>query len=151
MWTCYWLSPVWLFATSWTVAHQALLSMKLPRQEYWNGLTFPAPGALSYPGIEPRSSALQANSLPSESSGKPYYNGAGVLQRFLVEIKGLHFPFGLKQYRTEIAAQKQRQEPEVIAGKEAAWSSQISLQGSELPQDVEYGFEPSSLSRLTFS
>ena len=87
MWTCYWLSPVWLFATPWTVAHQALLSMKLPRQEYWSGLTFPSPGALSYPGIEPRSSALQADSLPSESSGKPYYNGAGVLQGFWWKLR----------------------------------------------------------------
>ena len=125
--------------------------MGFSRQEYCSGLTFPSPGDLSYPGIEPRSSASQADSLPSESSGKPYYNGAGVLQRFLVDIKGLHFPLGLKQCRTETVAQKQRQEPEVITGKEAAWSSQISLQGSGLPQDVEYGFEPSSLIRITFS
>ena len=60
---------------------------------------------------------MQADSLPSESSGKTYYNGTGVLQRFLVDIKGLHFPFELKECRTETAAQKQRQEPEVITGK----------------------------------
>ena len=35
------------------VAHQALLSMGFPRQEYWNGLTFPSPGDLPDPGIEP--------------------------------------------------------------------------------------------------
>ena len=29
------------FATPWIVAHQALLSMGLPRQEYWNGFPFP--------------------------------------------------------------------------------------------------------------
>ena len=34
-------------------------------------LPFPSPGDLSGPGIEPRSSALQANSLPSEPPGKP--------------------------------------------------------------------------------
>ena len=50
-----------------------------------------------------------------------------------------------------LPAMQERQEPEVITGKEAAWSSQISLQGSGLPQDVEYGFEPSSLIRITFS
>ena len=32
---------------------------------------FPSPGDLSNPGIEPRSPALQADSLPSESPGKP--------------------------------------------------------------------------------
>ena len=34
------LSHVQLFATPWTVAHQAPLSMKLPRQEYWSGCHF---------------------------------------------------------------------------------------------------------------
>ena len=40
------LSHVWLFATLWTVAHQAPLSMGFPRQEYWSGLPFPPPGNL---------------------------------------------------------------------------------------------------------
>ena len=34
------------------VAHQALLSMGFPRQEYWSGLPFPPPGDLPDPGIE---------------------------------------------------------------------------------------------------
>ena len=34
---------VQLFVTPWTVAHQALLSMGFPRQEYWSGLPFPSP------------------------------------------------------------------------------------------------------------
>ena len=34
------LSNVWLFATPWTVAHQAPLSMGFSRQEYWSGLPF---------------------------------------------------------------------------------------------------------------
>ena len=34
---------VWLFVTPWTVAHQALLSMRFSRQEYWSGLPFPPP------------------------------------------------------------------------------------------------------------
>ena len=37
------LSPVWLFATPWTVTHQAPLSMEFSRQEYWGGLPFPSP------------------------------------------------------------------------------------------------------------
>ena len=39
-------------------------------QEYWSGLPFPSPGDLPDPGIAPRSPALQADSLPSESPGK---------------------------------------------------------------------------------
>ena len=35
-----------LFATPWTVAHQASLPMELSRQEYWSGLPFPSPGDL---------------------------------------------------------------------------------------------------------
>ena len=42
-------------------------------QEYWRGLPIPPPGDLSDSGIEPRSSALQADSLPSEPPGKPSY------------------------------------------------------------------------------
>ena len=45
------------------------LSMGFSRQEHWNGLPFPAPGDLPDPGIEPRSPALQADSLPFESPG----------------------------------------------------------------------------------
>ena len=46
-------SRVQLFATLWTVAHQAPLFMGVSRQEYWSGLPFPSPGILSHPGIEP--------------------------------------------------------------------------------------------------
>ena len=60
------LSRVRLFATPWTVARQAPLSMGFSRQEYWSGLRFPSPGDLPDPGIEPKSPALQADSLPTE-------------------------------------------------------------------------------------
>ena len=45
--------------------------MEFSRQEYWNGLPFLSPGDLPQPGIEPRSVASQADSLPSEPPGKP--------------------------------------------------------------------------------
>ena len=64
------LSRVQLFATPWTVAHQAPPSMEFSRQEYWSGLPFPSPGDLPDPGIEPRSPTLQADALPSEPPGK---------------------------------------------------------------------------------
>ena len=64
------LSRVRLFATPWTVAHQAPPSMEFFRQEYWSGLPFPPPRDLPDPGIGPRSPELQADSLPSEPPGK---------------------------------------------------------------------------------
>ena len=67
-WSC---SVVSDSANPWTIARQAPPSMGFSRQEYWNGLPFPSPGDLSDPGIEPRSPALQADTLTSEPPGKP--------------------------------------------------------------------------------
>ena len=60
-----------LFLTLSTVTHKAPLSMGFSRQEDWSGLPFLSPGDLPDPGIEPRSPALQADSLLSEPPGKP--------------------------------------------------------------------------------
>ena len=49
-------------------------SMEFSRPEYWSGWPFHSPGDLPSPGIEPGSPTLQADVLPSESSGKPYIN-----------------------------------------------------------------------------
>ena len=65
------LSRDWLFETQWTVAHQAPLSMGFPRQEYWSGLPFPAPGGLLDTGIEPTSPALASRFLTTVPPGKP--------------------------------------------------------------------------------
>ena len=54
-----------------TDSRQGPLSMEFSRQEYWSGLPCPPPGDLPDPGIEPGSSALQVDSLPSEPPGKP--------------------------------------------------------------------------------
>ena len=67
-------SHVQLFATLWTVAHQALLSMGFSKQEYWSGFPFPTPGDPLYPAIELTSLSLlhwQAGSLPLVPPGKP--------------------------------------------------------------------------------
>ena len=58
---------VQLFATLWTIACQALLSMGFSRQEYWSWLPCPSPGDLPDPGIKAGSPALEADPLPSES------------------------------------------------------------------------------------
>ena len=81
------LGCVRLFATPWTAAHQAPLSMGFSRQEYWSGLPFPSPGDLPVPGIEPGSPTLQASSLPSEPPGKPF-KGAGDCRAVLRTTEG---------------------------------------------------------------
>ena len=77
------LSRVQLFATPWTVAYQASLSMGFSRQEYQSRLPFPSPGDLPDPGIEPRFPALQTDALPSELPGETtgeYINDAIFVQ-----------------------------------------------------------------------
>ena len=55
----------------------SILSMEFSRPEYWSALPFPSPGDLPNPGIEPRSPALQADSLPAEPQGKAKNTGVG--------------------------------------------------------------------------
>ena len=65
---------VQLFATPWTVAHQAPLSMEFSRQECRSDLPCPPPGDLPDPEIElvsPVSPALQADFFAFEPLGKP--------------------------------------------------------------------------------
>ena len=50
----------------------APLSVGFSRQEYWSGLPFPSPGDLPDLGTEPKSPALQADSLPTELRRKPF-------------------------------------------------------------------------------
>ena len=68
---CQSLSRVSLFATQWTVACQAPLSMEFSRQGHWSGLPLPSPGDLPSPVITPGSAALQVHSLPFELPGRP--------------------------------------------------------------------------------
>ena len=71
------LSRVQLFATPWTIAHQAPLSMGFSRHEYWNGLPFPSPGDLPNTGIKPGTPAQplfpKLESLSRESAFFPRY------------------------------------------------------------------------------
>ena len=69
-------SCVRLFATLWTVAHQAPLSMGFSRQEYWWGLPVPSPGNLLNPGIKPVSPVsptVAGGFFTAEPPGKPIF------------------------------------------------------------------------------
>ena len=68
------LSHVQLFATPWTIACQAPLSMGFPKQEYWSGSPLSVSGNLSNPGTEPMSPALADGPFTTEPLGK-FMNG----------------------------------------------------------------------------
>ena len=69
------LSHVRLFATPWTVAHQAPQSMEFSRQEYWSGLPFPLQGTFPTQGLNPGLPHCRPDALLSEPPGKPLQKG----------------------------------------------------------------------------
>ena len=66
------LSHIQLFVTPWIIH-----SMKFSRPGYWSGQPFPSPGNLPNPATEPRSPALQVDSLPVDLQGKSKNTGVG--------------------------------------------------------------------------
>ena len=66
------------FATPWTIAHQAPLSMGFSRQEYWSELPYPPPRDLPSSGIEPGSPVLHEG-FPCGSASKEFAYNAGDL------------------------------------------------------------------------
>ena len=59
------------FLAPWTIALQALLSMRFLRQEYWSKLPSPFPGDHPDPGIEAASPALAMGFFTTEPQGSP--------------------------------------------------------------------------------
>ena len=64
------------FVTPWTAACQVPLSMGFSRQGFWSGLSFPSPGDLPDPGIEPLSYVLARRFFITEPPGKPIHTHA---------------------------------------------------------------------------
>ena len=77
--------------------------MEFPRKEYWSGLPFPSSGDLPNPGMEPRSPALQADSLPAETQGKPKNTGVSSLSLFqqIFSAQESNQPLKKKKKKTE--------------------------------------------------
>ena len=117
------LSHVRLF--SWTVAHQASLSIGFPRQEYWSGLPFPPPGDLPDPGIRPASPlppALQADcgffttKLPGKScSSGAYVHGSASRLSILSHWSVCPFLFQYSTVLMTIALQYSPKSESVVA------------------------------------
>ena len=99
------LNLVGLSATPWTVAYHAPPSMGFSRQEYWSGLPFPSPEDLPDPGIEPRSPALRADTLPSEPPGNT--------------MKGVHVQMQETSQLTLKTCSLRTRDEEPIPGQEA--------------------------------
>ena len=58
------------FTAPWTVACQAPLSMGIPSQESWSGLSFPSSGYRPEPGIKPAFPKLEGGFFTAETPGK---------------------------------------------------------------------------------
>ena len=71
------LSCVRLFATSWTAAFQATLSMGFSRQEFWHGLPFPLPRDFPDPRIKPVFTELAGGLYNTGPPGKPWRASSG--------------------------------------------------------------------------
>ena len=74
------LSHVRLFATPWTIAHPAPLSMEFSRQEYCSELPFPSPGDIPDPGI-------LHESLESPSLTGKFFSTAPLVKLIIVLLK----------------------------------------------------------------
>ena len=97
------LSCVQLFATPWTAAHRAPLSLGFSRQEYWCGLPFLSPGDLPVPGIEPVSPAMVGRFFTTEPPGKPRgkYRGGKIKKKSNKITKSQDIPSVEKGFVTE--------------------------------------------------
>ena len=80
--------------TPWTIQ-----TVEFSRPEYWGGQPFPSPGDLLNPGIEPQLPALQADSLPAETQGKPKNTGVGSLSLLQQIFPTQELNWGLLQCR----------------------------------------------------
>ena len=102
-------SRVRLFATPWTAACQAPLSMRFSRKEYWSGLPRPPPGIFPTQGLNPclpASPALQADSLPTETPGKSHISLVPVPQIFrLTFLRVLLLELGFLDLPNKISKQ----------------------------------------------
>ena len=80
---------------SWTIAHQAPLSIGFSSEEYWSGLPLLSPGDLPYYGIKLGSPTLQSDSLPSEPLGKPIV--CGYVHIYLANLENSAVATGLEK------------------------------------------------------
>ena len=81
------LSCVQLFATPWTIARQAPLSLEFSRQKYWSGFQFPTPGDCPDTGILPASPASPTLADRVFTTAPPYNSAIPLLGIYLKKTK----------------------------------------------------------------
>ena len=81
------------FTTPWTIAHQASLSMKFSRQEYWSGLPFPPPRDPPNPGIKLASLASAGRFFTTALPGGPWYHLPTIAVNALIGLAYYEFHF----------------------------------------------------------
>ena len=130
------LSRVRLFAIPWTVASQAPLSLGFSRQEYWSGLSFPLPGDLSHPGIEPTSPvppALGGRFFTTEPPRKPFSNRNMWREKGEYKIHGVIPPkFSAELFLLSVSFLPQEIQ-EKVGRISSDWFPQL-LMGSKYPE-----------------
>ena len=99
--------------TPWIVTCQASLSMGFSRQEYWTGLSFPSPGDLPDPGIEPSSPALAGGFFTTESLGKLRTLVGKWIFKVLLVRKGLR--------RKCVWCDREERRPLLHSGRKLSW------------------------------
>ena len=92
-------------------------SMEFSRLEYRSGQPFPTPGDLPNPRIEPRSPALQADSLPAEPQGKPKNTRVGSLSLLQQIFSTQESNHGLLQCRWILYQLSYQGSPKKVEGK----------------------------------
>ena len=98
--------------------------MEISRPEYWRGQLFPSPGDLPNPGIEPRSPALQADSLPAEPARKPVNTGVGSLSLLQGIFPAQEWNWGLLHCRWILYQLSCQGSPSLARGLLIFWCSQ---------------------------
>ena len=106
------------------IAHQAPLSTRFPRQEYWSGLSFVSP-ELPNPGIEPTSPVLQADSLP------PTHLGRSTVYLFSKLLVSIYFVPGSEHSKVSKTPS--------LNSKRSKGFAQCAYWGGVLPSAVEDG------------
>ena len=122
------LSRAQSFVTLRTIAHKTPQSIELFRQEYWSGLSFPSPGDLPDPGIEPTSPALQADFLPTDPSGNRNRNRVHNKWTALETSQNLPPPLSVKTvFQKQLP--RSRKELQVYSAVPGCWLREMLKQG----------------------
>ena len=110
----------------WTVACQVPLSVEFSRQEYWSGLSFPFPGDLPDPGIEPVPPALQADSLRLSRLGSPMQTRANGKSPW-APTSGNHLDFAPEKFPNSASPDTLLEKPLLVNYGALIWTASGSV------------------------